>query len=291
MQIIFPAQKLDNREWHKGAIWCVHWVSLEAAQQWQRPAVPDGDQHYSPWWREACLSPGEEHEVQEAVAYGLLFWIFPTNLYSKPAISAVAMETKVPEYNETHVWMPLPPLSVHHSAFLDSKGKKKDICVITVRLWPLKSRSGWIGIRLQWLFCSDQGVGWLLGCKGSVKEDNLVHSRGKNKEWMGRNVPLWAVWKREKSASFLSPFTLLVISMPIKVCFLMVFQSVNYRSQWSHLTWSDRQKICSCQSIFLWKKCLEASEGLSFNVQHKAVKNCKLGGSSCKKFLKPPYFL
>lgn len=54
----------------------------------------------------------------------------------------VAMETKVLEYNETHVRVPLPPLSAHHSAFHDSEGKEKNVCVITVWLWP----KAWTGL-------------------------------------------------------------------------------------------------------------------------------------------------
>lgn len=115
-------------------VWAL--ISREVAQQWQRLAARGGDQCCSPWQRKARLSPGEENEVQEAAAYGLVFWISPTNLYSKPAISVVAMETKVLEYNETHVWMLLPPLSVHHSAFLDSEGKDKGIRVISLVVAP-----------------------------------------------------------------------------------------------------------------------------------------------------------
>lgn len=113
-----PGQNLD-----KGQSACV--LSSPVCQksrctQW-RPIL-------QPLTEGSSLRPGEENEFQEAAAYGLVFWISPTNLYSKPAISMVAMETKVLEYNETHVRVPLPPLSAHHSAFHDSEGKEKSVC-------------------------------------------------------------------------------------------------------------------------------------------------------------------
>lgn len=185
-----PCSKTWQPRATPGAGWCVHPISP------QELAAPSGAQHCSPWQRTACLSLAEGSEVQAAAAYGLVFWISPTNLYSKPAISVVAMETEVLEHNEAHVWTLLPPRSVHHSALLDSKGKQ-DICAIPAWLWarglhqakqPPDHSSCSAGTRAE-------DTCWEAR-PGSRKTTLSTPEEKKTKEWLGRNAPWWAVQKR-----------------------------------------------------------------------------------------------
>lgn len=138
----------------------------------------------------------------------------------------VAMETKVLEYNETHVRVPLPPLSTHHSAFYHSQGKEKSVRVITVGLWPLRSGWGWTDSRLQQLFS--------LRCRMGYKADGShIHPKCETKEQMEEVLP-GELHKRQTRLS-LPCFILAVLWMPAEVGFLMASQPTTFLSQ-SHLT-------------------------------------------------------
>lgn len=151
------------------------------------------------------------------------------------------METEVLEHSEARV-NAVVTTELHHSALLNSKGKQ-GMCAGRGWLWALGLHQA---KQVPAHSSSSSGTrerrGYLLEHKANAKEDNSVYSRRKEKQGMaGKKCSLVSCIKKVKICLVLSPFTLLVISIALNIWGLMVSQSVNYRSQWSNLSWSDKK--------------------------------------------------